>query len=310
MRPRVVLAAIMGTALIAGCTDGWSSASPTPVPDAPTGSARTPESGHVVATDDRLKLTVSFEPIELEPGGELQLEVTVENIGTTPVLLKYNCGFVEMVGLVPVPVEPVGRVWDGIAGKFKAYALKQGLGPIDHPESTSVSTPGRARCDVPFMGTLEPGASTPATLKWKAELVEGIPVRAAGIPISVTVQGQIPDDPQLYERLSVDGMVRVVGDPPPMVSAGEAIDAILSHQRFATWLSKQPMRTWDAVHVALVDYRGAGGNVPEGPSWEIDLYREVKGKPRQTAIGYVDPITGTVRLFRICNGPCFPGLDY
>lgn len=304
-----MLAVIVTTMLMAGCGDRWSTP-PTPATDAPTARAHAPESGHLVVTDDRLKLTVSFEPIELEPGGELQIEVTVENISSNPVLLDYNCGFVDMVGLLPVPVEPVGRVWDGIAGKFKAYALKQGLGPIDHPEASSVSTAGRARCDVPFIGTLEPGASTPATLTWKAELVEGIPVRAADIPISVTVVHQTADDPQSRERLSVDGMVRVVGDPPPMVSAGEAIDAILSHQRFATWLSKQPIRTWDAVHVALVNYRGAGGNVPEGASWEIDLFREVKGKPRQTAIGYVDPITGTVRLFRICNGPCFPGLDY
>ena len=43
--------------------------------------------------------------------------------------------------------------------------------------------------------------------------------------------------------------------------------------------------------------------MPKGPSWEIDLFREVD-VPRQWAIGFVDPFDATVRSVTYCNAPC------
>jgi hypothetical protein len=222
-----------------------------------------------------------------------------------------------MVAMVPVPVEPFGRQWDGIAGAFKAYAMDQGLGPIDHPEATSTRVDLLGACDRSGSDSLEPGASTGASFHWKAELVRGVPAPTGEIPISITVArkpaGESPSTaPEqgvsggglvFYEELTVTGIVRVVGGSPPIVSAGEAVDAMLADGRFAKWLSGQPKGTWSAAHVYLVDYPDGNDVVPAGPSWDIELFRE-PGVPRNWAIGFVDPFTGKVTQLTFCNDPC------
>jgi hypothetical protein len=45
------------------------------------------------------------------------------------------------------------------------------------------------------------------------------------------------------------------------------------------------------------------GIVPEAPSWEIDLFREI-GVPRNWAIGFVDARTGDLVSVTYCDVPC------
>jgi hypothetical protein len=327
-------AAIVSLTLVGGCSVGQNSASPslgasqhpeTPGLE-PSHSPGTGAHGDLVASDDRLSMTASFEPAEVTPGGSFQVHLVVRNISSEPVVLAEACGTPHMVAKVPVPVEPVGRHWDGIAGAFKTYALAQGLGPIDRPEASSSRVDVIATCDGSGSGTLAPGSSTSASFTWKADLARMMPVPAGDILITITVDripaGEPATDPPtdppsrpphqvgssggglvFYEELSVDGVVRIVGESPPFVSAGQALDKILADHKFAAWLAKQPKKTWSAVHVYLVDQYGAGGIVPDGPSWDIELFREI-GVARNWAIGFVHPLTGDVSNLTFCNKPC------
>ena len=89
----------------------------------------------------------------------------------------------------------------------------------------------------------------------------------------------------------------------PILSIGQAVDAMLGDQRFAVWLATMPARTWSGTNVFLSNNGKAEGIVPAGPSWEVDLFREV-GVPRNWAIGFVQPFTGEVRKLTFCNAPC------
>jgi len=323
--PTLIGLAVVVSVALAGCSveGGSGSASPESIQPVPTPRATESAApsidatGALAASDDRLSMTVWFEPTVLEPGGNLTVHTVVGNVSSAPVVLADPCGAPRVVGMVPVPVEPLGRKWDGIAGEFKAYAMKEGLGPIDHPEATSTRVDVLATCDAPGSDTLEPGASTSASFTWKADLVRGAPAPAGEIPITITVARKpaggspstAPDQAGsgtgllFYEELTVDGVVRVVGESAPMLSAGEAVDAILADGRFAKWLSRQPRGTWSAVHVFLVDYPDANDVVPAGPSWDIELFREI-GVPRNWAIGFVDPFTAKVSKLTFCNDPC------
>ena len=103
--------------------------------------------------------------------------------------------------------------------------------------------------------------------------------------------------------MAAEGLVRVEGEPPRLVSAGQAVDALLADERFASWLPLQPPTTWSNANLFLQSMPAAAGIVPAGPTWEIDLFREV-GVPRNWAIGFVDAFTGQLRNLAFCNDPC------
>ncbi len=58
----------------------------------------------------------------------------------------------------------------------------------------------------------------------------------------------------------------MAGDAPKVVTAGQAIDALLSNQRFTNWLTEQPASTWSVANVWLQNPGKAQGIVPAGPS--------------------------------------------
>ncbi len=321
--------AIAAVALVGGSCGGRSGlggTAPSPDSSQPVPTSSPSESstasfgakGDLVATDAGLRLTVSFEPTDVAPGGSLKIDVVIRNDRSVPVVLLGPCGAPSMFALVPVPVEPVGRDWDGIAGKFKTYALTQGLGPIDHPEATSRRVDATGTCDEGGSDTLEPGDSTSASVTWKAELVKGVPAPPGDIPVNISVghdpSGEPPSYPpdykglisgwyRTYEQLTVEGVIRIVGDAPKIVTAGQALDSMLADRKFAAWLSGKPKGTWSGANLFLVNYGGAQGIVPAGPSWEIDLFREI-GVPRNWAIGFVDPFTAKLSNLTFCNHPC------
>lgn len=305
-------------------------------PAAPAAASQQPMSGSPPASppsgtdtpppltisDDGLSLTVVLSASEVAPGGSVTVEVTVRNDRPETVVLgPGRCGGPASMDVqLPVPLDPSGHSWDGIAAKFKQYALTEGMQPGIVPMSRPV--PVSAIATPCFDGeedvTLQPGATATGSLTWSAQLVKDVPALPGEVPFTVTVahdpSGTPPSYPpdydgpgaswfRMYESLALNGTLRIVGDAPPVLTAGQAIDAMLSNKRFAKWLSKQPPSTWSNANVFL-QYVGRANRVaPVGPSWDVELFREV-GVPRNWAIGAVDAYSGKVLDVTFCNAPC------
>lgn len=290
---------------------------------APTSAPRTPRAvgGSVGATDNGLSMEVTLSSSEVVPGGSVPIEITIRNDRAVPVPIgSGHCGaLATMYALLPVPLDPVGRDWDGIEGTFKRYALSQdfreGGAPMSQPGWVYANaTP----CRDPSSDTmLEPGGSLTESMTWSALLVKGVPALPGVVPFRVSIShdptGGPPSYPPgykgplamwlpTYEQLTVTGTIRIVGGAPAVLSGGQAIDAMLSNQQFANWLTEQPASTWSVANVFLQNPGKAQGVVPVGASWEVELFREV-GVPRNWAIGYVDAFSGKVLSLRFCYAP-------
>jgi hypothetical protein len=342
-RPRrLLLRAILvvSAVLLGGCLDasplplpssGGPSVRPVPPTVAPT---RTPSGSPVEATepsgdlaalraeDAGLRLSVALDRTTVEPGGTVVVTATIENGRDVPVEIGPGwCGtFVDAFARFALPTDPVGRSWDGIAGEFKAYALSAGLAPGGVPADSDVEIHATSgpRCDDVGSRPLAPGASAVVVVGLEAGLVPGVPAPAGHARLQVTVAHD-PDPPpspnppagkccvgswvQTWHELTVSTSIEIAGPAPHPLSIGEAIDALLADRRFASWLDEKPARTWSVANVFLESEPRAEGILPAGPSWDIELFREID-VPRNWAIGFVDPLTGAIRSLTFCNVPC------
>lgn len=294
------------------------------LPSSSVGHAASVDPTHLATTDNGLTLTVDLDRAEVAPGGTMTATATVRNDRPTPVILGLEqCGAaVTMTGTVRTPTDPVGRTWDGIAGDFKRFALASGAGPGGGPAAEDRVISARLASGACTEGSMErslaAGASETVELAWTAEIVADIPARAGDVPIHLYAIHD-PEEPptpqpvstglrpgmrmQSWQQLEVKTAIRVLGDTPRILSLGEVVDAMLGSRHFRSWLDLQPKQTWSGTNVFLQNNGKAEGIVPAGPSWEVDLFREV-GVPRNWAIGFIDPIDGKVLSLTFCNNPC------
>jgi hypothetical protein len=336
----VIVVVVAATALVVGgssllrvgvtASPATSPALASPQPSStPTSSASPPESlapsGVMTASDNGLSLTVSPADPDVTPGGTLTVSATIHNGRSDPVVLQIQrCGAPALMSfMLPFPADPSGRSWSGLAGDYKAFALGQleSSGGLLQPWYADAKPCPQ---DSGWVATLKPGETTTARLVWTAELVAGVPALPGDLDFTVTVGhdptctpppgrecgplgsigGSVMSWPWTFQDLTASGgVLRIAGDSPTVVTAGQAIDALLADRRFSAWLSEEPAKTWSTASVMLLNYGPAQGIVPAGPSWEVDLFRE-KGVPRNWAIGFIDPFTAKVRNLTFCNAAC------
>jgi hypothetical protein len=320
----------LAAVLLAGCTapaidtsNSRGSVTPSLGTSTPASASASTASAtqEFVAEADGFTLTVTVDRTTVEPGGDVTFNATFQN-GTaepTEYLVPWCGGAASITMSVALPLEPEGKTWDGIAQVFKNYALNEGLGPGGVPARAPVSVELRANPCVEgqFEATLEPGRSVPSTMVWPAEIVAGVPALAGKVSFKVSVGYDRQDVAtsssvlaggqalinRSYKQLSLEGSVEVVGVGPRIVTAGEAVDALLEDQAFAAWLAAQPRPTWTNANLFLSSSPKAQGIVPAGPSWEIELFPE-SNAPRHWAIAFVDPFDASVRSVTYCNVPC------
>jgi hypothetical protein len=277
----------------------------------------------LTATADALTLTVQLDRWEVEPGGKVAAHVAVRNDRPEPLKDSMGCLLAPRWSVkVPVPTDPRGADWDGIAGRFKQYVLTEGYQPgivsAFRPYDTS---PREDPCPA-APSSLGPGETAEWTLAWPAEIVPGIPAMVGTDPFTISVNYRLePDAPPtpvgsglgvsrvlLYQSLSVGGALNVVGEAPRTLSAGQAIDALLADRRFVSWLGTRPASTWSVANIFLENSPAGAGIIPAGPVWDIELFREINVQ-RNWAIGFVDAYSGNVRGLTFCNIPATADLQ-
>jgi hypothetical protein len=281
-------------------------------------------SGVLSASDNGLSMTVTPANPSVEPGGSVTVTVTIRNGRSNPVALQtQRCGAPALMSfMLPFPVDPAGRVWTGIAGEYKTFALGQAerSGGFLQPWYADAKPCSE---DNGWVLTIQPGETSRASLVWAAELVEGVPALPRDLDFTVKVGhdptctpppgrkcgpvgstgGTALSWPWTFQDMTASGgVLRIAGDAPKVVTAGQAIDALLSNQRFMNWLTEQPASTWSVANVLLQNLGKAQGIVPAGPSWEVGLFRQV-GAQGEWAIGYVDPFSGKVLSLSFCYPP-------
>jgi hypothetical protein len=288
-------------------------------------TALAPQGGPAIAGGkDGLTVVVTLGRDTVEPGDSVEMLVTVSNVRPTPATIGFGtCGAGATVYAdMPVPWTPSGRSWDGVAGAFKRYALETGM----QPGAVAASLPYRVTAkgeacpeetSDPFSGiALGTGESKTDQLTLAADILPGIVALPGVIPIHADVaydpperpapkpcEGICPSTTVIWKSFTANGTVRVVGDGPRAISAGQAIDALLADAAFHNWLALQPIATWSAANVFLESSPTDVGFMPRGAYWEIELFREI-GVPRNWAFGFVDAFSGEVRHVEYCNDPC------
>jgi hypothetical protein len=165
--------------------------------------------------------------------------------------------------------------------------------------------PRFAQCGDPGVRfALASGDSRSWTLEWSAEIVEGVPALSGLAPFTIgtTYDAKPRGKILIGKELEVSGHLPIVGSARRTLSAGEALDVLLSDPQFSTWLAERPSRTWTNANLFLQSSPTDNGILPAGPAWEIDLFRE-QGVPRHFAIAFVQPFTGALRV-NYCDIPC------
>ena len=263
----------------------------------------------LVVTADGLTMTVRVTTPTVAVGGDVGIEVKVENGRGTPVEHSVQCDApVTATAALPVPLAPPGRDWDGIAAKFKGYVLIQGLAPGAVPADAPITVHAPAYpCDG-FDGeaVLEPGGVIKETLSLPTDLVEGVPATPGSYQLEVLFlydRQPLAGGMVKYEQLRLTDDFTVEGPAAAVLSGAQAIDAMLAEPRFAAWLAEMPSTTWTNANLFLEHGDGQGDVVPRGTTWSVELFRE-NGVPRNWAIGHVDPFAGAVRNLTICDNPC------
>ena len=317
----LVLTAFAASCTVASPQDTLSPGGGASPPGNPASSPAGP-GATFVAEADGYTLSVTVDRMVVAPGDTVTFTSSFHNGTAEPIdLAGRGCSAAGSIHLeVAMPREPFGRTWTGIAGEFKDYVLSQGMGPGIVPALDPLSIPARAMpcVDGDFDGTLEPGGTVTGSLTWRAEIVRGVTALPGDISFTAAAgydqQNEAPSYPPgytgirgswtpMFKQLTVAGHLTMTGGAPAIKGPGEAIDALLGDPAFATWLAEQPSSTWTNANLFLVSMPKAEGIMPAGPSWKINLFREI-GVPRHWAIGFVDPFEGSLRSVTYCDIPC------
>ena len=280
----------------------------------------TPVTQPLAASDAGLDVAVRLSSTMVTPGGTVRVDVVITNNRSAPAIIarEFCDGMALVSGTLPLPREPIGQTWDGIAAAYKAYALSHEhgndtdfaylTGLPDRPGVTPFFCPPSLESGSVI---LQPGHAIEASVNLTAELTPGVPAVPGDLPFTVLVlhdpgptpTGPCPCERPAFKRLTVSGVISVVGTGPHLLSQGEVVDALLTDDRFSSWLATQPASTWSTASLFLQNIGEGQGIVPSGPAWELDLFRET-GVPRNWAIGFVDPFSGKVLNLAFCNVPC------
>lgn len=263
----------------------------------------------VVASADNLRMTVTAATDRVASGGELDLAISVQNVGASPVsLASWECGApISVEATLEAPTNAGRDLADPLEAELRALAVTKpdanevGAGVITRPPECAAPDGQQAIGDQQLTVGQELHAATP----WRAELVDGVPAAVGDVTLTVRVayrESGMEEAP--YQPLVATTTLVVSDGEEGPISAAQALDAVLSEKKFAVWLRAAPSSSWTAANVFLQNLgSGDNGIVPAGPSWEVDVFRAVDGA-RQWAIAFVDPATGQVRSVNLCEREC------
>jgi hypothetical protein len=319
---------VLITVLVAACTAApvgtavpGSTVESQPAPSASVGPSPSAPAA-LIGEADGYTLTVTPDRLAIAPGETVRFAITFRN-GTAepidyagPACGGGTTGYV----FVPLPTKPAGKSWSGIRQTFKDYVLRNGMGPgiVPASEPLQINISGQPCGEWTIGSELGPGETVTSSMSWKAEIVAGVDALEGPVPFKISVgydqQNGPPSYPPdytgplgswspMFKELAVNGELEVIGQGRTLAGPGEIIDAALADRKFSAWLAKRPAKTWSGANLFLTSSPNGEGILPKGPSWELDLFREI-GVPRHWAIAFIDPFDAALISVHYCNIPC------
>lgn len=256
------------------------------------------------AVTDGVRLEVRGPEARMAAGDGLLLDITIENASKVPVTLaSWECGApVSLDSRVAFPTSAGTDAGDALDQAFRSAAAPRDgeMLVVARPPECALDTMSQVSSD----RVIRPGESVGAVMTWEAAYVPGAPIPAGEIRVDVRAAIQLDADSAWQALVAPISVTVDNGGLPPTISAGTAIDAVIADKDFQAWLDQAPESTWVAASAFLQNLGPeSNGIVPNGPSWEVDLFRVVDGE-RQWAISFVDVATGKVRSVNTCTKAC------
>ena len=283
-------------------------------PPANLSASRPP--GAIVSELDGVVLIIDVQPNPVGAGERPSFRAELRNERGRPVdLTSGGCAFADLRVTIPTPWEPTGRTWSGRKGWFKDYLLNHAYGPggaaaFSPIDATLMSSP----CDEDVQTLLQPGESlsadfTPAigefmTTYAHASIVSfsinvDLDPQNSPPPIEPGFTGIPPRFFPEYRHLTASGELTIEGRPAAVLSAGQAIDALLDDERYTAWLETQELPTCRSANLFL----DSGQEVEAGAAWYIQLFCETDIE-RHIGAARVDAATGEIKRLQLCDEDC------
>jgi len=275
-----------------------------------------PPAGAVVSSLDGVVLTVLVDPNPIPEGQHPRFVAELRNSRDEDVDFQPGaCAFANLRVTIPTPWEPTGKTWAGLEAWFKDLMLQHAYGPgggapFSPIDATLMSNP----CEESTPDILPPGATMRADFTDAIDEFMTTNAHAATIPFSITVDLDLQNSPPPiepgytgirprffpeYHQLTANGELAMEGRRAAVLTAGQAIDAVLEDERWTTWLEAQDLPTCRTANLFLEDGQAAD----DGATWYISLYCETD-EERHIGFAHVDAATGEVRRLEVCDKGC------
>ena len=283
---------------------------------APAQLGADPPAGAIVSSLDGVVLTVVVDANPVPEGEHPTLVAELRNDRGEDVHFRPgDCAFANLRVTIPTPWEPTGRTWTGQERWLKDYLLAHAYGPgggaaFSPIDATLMSTP----CDESRPEVLQAGATMTADFTLAIRDFVTTNAQATTIPFSITIDldrqnSPPPIEPGFtgipprffpeYRQLTANGELTLEGRPAAVLTAGQAIDALIEDGRYTTWLAAQDLPTCRSANLFLEDAQPPD----EGATWYISLYCETD-EERHFGRAQVHAATGEVRRIEFCDEDC------
>ena len=287
-------------------------------PRTPSPSAATSEFPNVAATAQADGIAMQI--FTASDGSSLRVHIHSDRSESVVYPVDACGNAVSLTAEIPVPATILGRNWAGIEGRFKDYALATGYGPgaVNALDPVIVPIAGPDCAMDGSQADLVSGGEIDMVANWTPTYVIGLPVDVPTVSVHASFRfdpyGQPPSYAPDYDgarsswivryhSVKATAEVKVQQPGRPVISAGQALDVVLSDPKFDAWLENEPSDTWSNANLFMEHASAPTVVVPDGASWQIELFRDV-GVPRTWAAAFVDPYTATLRKLEVCDEPC------
>jgi hypothetical protein len=207
--------------------------------------------------EDDIRMTLRLDRDRIAPGGRIWAHVVVENIAEDPVFWGHSSTCVWVASVRAAPEDdrsiPYGRDdWQGIGGTFKDLLVRETDRERSFTPWVDLDPEVQMGCTTDLViSEIAPGGSERHEVAWDGDGPHGMPALPGTYEVTATFTyagrgtsaASLDADP-FAEEIRLDTEVEVVDGGRDYLAPGDAADAALADDRFASALAASRERRW------------------------------------------------------------------